>query len=142
MEAKFKHKSDRRGNWLISVLFLLLAIPALAQDKDQSRAIREANRLLLEAEEALENEDLESAEAFYRAAISKDPSNATARYNMGNLYHDLEKPADAEHRHAQAAERAGDKEMEHKAFHNKGNAHMAQEDYPEAIEAYKNALRA
>lgn len=142
MEARLKYNGDKCGNWLISVLFLLLAIPALAQDKDQSRAVREANRLLVEAEDALENEDLESAEAYYRAAISKDPSNATARYNMGNLYHDLEKPADAELRHAQAAERAVDKEMKHKAFHNKGNAHMAQKDYPEAIEAYKNALRA
>lgn len=142
MKARFQYEINTLGRWAILVFLLLLAIPALSQDKEQKRAAREANRFLQEAEDALENEDLETAEAYYRAAISRDPSNATARYNMGNLYHDLEKPTDAAHRHAQAAERALDKETKHKAFHNKGNAHMAQEDYPEAIEAYKNALRA
>lgn len=142
MIGRIEHKIYALGRWMLPILLLVVSMPAHSQDKDQKRAAREANRFLQEAEEALENEDLETAEAYYRAAISKDPSNATARYNMGNLYHDLEKPSDWEKRHAEAAERAMDKEMKHKAYHNKGNAHMAQEDYPEAIEAYKNALRA
>lgn len=127
---------------LLTLLLILLAIPSIAQDKAQRQAAREASEYLQQAEEALSKEDLETAEANYRQAIAKDPSNATARYNMGNLYHDFERPENSEQRHAQAAELALDKPMKHKAHHNQGNAFMAQEKYPEAVEAYKNALRA
>src|SRR5690606_35405368 len=41
----------------------------------------------------------------------------------------------------QAAELAEEKPLKHKAFHNKGNAFFQQKKYPEAIEAYKDALR-
>ena len=94
-----------------------------------------------EAKEALEEEDFASAEANYRKAISKDPTNASARYNLGNLYHNKELTGEALERDSQAAEIAAEKPLKHKSFHNKGNAYMEQKKYPEAIEAYKDALR-
>lgn len=130
------------GRLLLTFFLMLLALPVIAQDKVDRKAVREASRYLEQAEEALSEEDFETAEAYYRMAVAKDPSSATARYNMGNLYHDFNKAENSEARHAQAAELALDKPMKHKAHHNQGNAFMAQEKYPEAIEAYKNALRA
>lgn len=137
-----QHIMTHSGRLLLTLFLIFLALPSNAQDKAQRQAAKEASRYLQQAEEALSQDDLETAEANYRQAIAKDPTNATARYNMGNLYHDFEKPENSEQRHAQAADRALDKPMKHKAHHNQGNAFMAQEKYPEAIEAYKNALRA
>lgn len=139
-EQTYIWKGTVQLKMLFSVLMLFLAFPIWAQE-DEERAARQAERYMEEAEEAVADKDFESAEAYYRQAIAKDPSNATARYNMGNLYHNNEKPVDAVERHSQAAELAEDKPMKHKAFHNMGNALMDQKKYQEAVEAYKNALR-
>lgn len=125
---------------LSSVVFLVLSVAVFGQEQ-QDNAAREAERYLKEAEEAIHDEDFQSAEALYRQAIAKDPSNTTARYNLGNLYYNEEIPKDAVERHSQAAELATEKTMKHRSFHNQGNAYMKQENYPDAIEAYKNALR-
>ena len=105
------------------------------------KAEREARALMREAREAMSENDFASAEAAYRLAIAKDPDNAAARYNMGNLYYAKEKTPEAESRLRQAAERAETKDDKHKAFHNLGNSFMKQKRYKEAVEAYKNALR-
>lgn len=125
---------------LFSVVFLFSILPASAQ-QDAEKAAREARKYMSEAKEALEEEDFASAEASYRKAISKDPANAAARYNLGNLYHNKELTGEALERDSQAAKIAEEKPLKHKSFHNKGNAYMAQKKYPEAIEAYKDALR-
>jgi tetratricopeptide (TPR) repeat protein len=124
----------------IFLLLLVTAAPLLAQETDK-KAEREARALMREAREALSENDFASAEAAYRLAIAKDPDNATARYNMGNLYYTKEKTPEAESRLRQAAERANTKEDKHKAFHNLGNSFMKQKRYQEAVESYKNALR-
>ena len=96
---------------------------------------------LQEAEDALSENDFAAAEAAYRKAIAKDPDNPTAKYNLGNLYYNKEKPSEAGERLNQAGEIADSKETKHKAFHNLGNSFMRQEKYKEAVEAYKDALR-
>ena len=125
---------------LFSAVFFVSSYSASAQE-DPEKAAREARKYMSEAKEALEEEDFASAEANYRKAISKDPTNASARYNLGNLYHNKELTGEALERDSQAAEIAAEKPLKHKSFHNKGNAYMEQKKYPEAIEAYKDALR-
>ncbi|MGY5846098.1 tetratricopeptide repeat protein [Salegentibacter sp. HM20] len=124
----------------IFLLLFLTAFPLLAQETDK-KAEREARALMREAREAMSENDFASAEAAYRLAIAKDPDNAAARYNMGNLYYAKEKTPEAESRLRQAAERAETRDDKHKAFHNLGNSFMKQKRYKEAVEAYKNALR-
>ena len=111
-----------------------------AQD-DAEKAAREAKKFMQEAEEALSENDLASAEAYYRKAIAKDPSNAEAKYNLGNLYYNKEITNEAVQRHGQAAKVTEKKDLKHDSFHNRGNAFMKQKKYKEAIEAYKNSLR-
>ena len=125
---------------LFLALFLVLGIQGWSQENDR-QAQREAEMHLQEAEDALSENDFASAEAAYRKAIAKDPENNTARYNLGNLYYNKEKPAEAGKRHNQAGEIAASKEEKHRAYHNLGNSFMRQENYAEAVEAYKNALR-
>lgn len=129
---------------LLKLLFsavCLFAITSATAQEDTGKAARQARSLMSEAEEALEEEDFASAEAYYRKAISKDPANASARYNLGNIYHNEDLTGEAIERDHQAAEIAEEKPLKHKAFHNKGNAFFQQKKYPEAIEAYKDALR-
>ena len=140
MTRKIKTYTSVLLKLLFSVL-CLFAIQSTSAQEDPEKAARQARSLMADAEEALEEEDPASAEAYYREAISKDPSNATARYNLGNIYHDKELIVEAIERDHQAAELAEEKPLKHKAFHNKGNAFFQQKKYPEAIEAYKAALR-
>ena len=140
MTRKIKTYTSVLLKLLFSVL-CLFAIQSTSAQEDPEKAARQARSLMADAEEALEEEDPASAEAYYREAISKDPSNATARYNLGNIYHDKELIVEAIERDHQAAELAEEKSLKHKAFHNKGNAFFQQKKYPEAIEAYKAALR-
>ena len=140
MTRKIKTPTSVLLKLLFSVL-CLFAIQSTSAQEDPEKAARQARSLMADAEEALEEEDPASAEAYYREAISKDPSNATARYNLGNIYHDKELIVEAIERDHQAAELAEEKSLKHKAFHNKGNAFFQQKKYPEAIEAYKAALR-
>lgn len=123
------------------LLFLGMGESYLFGQEDDRKARREAKAYLQEAEEAVAENDFALAEASYRKAIAKDPGNTTARYNLGNLYYNNEKPAEAAQRFTQAAELAPGKGEKHKAFHNLGNSFMEQKNYQAAVEAYKDALR-
>ena len=123
-----------------TALLLFLFVPVSAQD-DQENVTREATKFLQQAEEALAENNFPAAEAHYRKAIAKDPQNAAARFNLGNLYYNKEIAGQAVERHTQAAAVAGDKSIKHNSFHNKGNTFMKQKKYKEAVEAYKNSLR-
>ncbi|HET8753502.1 MAG TPA: tetratricopeptide repeat protein [Salinimicrobium sp.] len=137
--------ADLKNNFVLKALFsvfmFLILIPVSSAQEDQEKAIREAKKYMQKAEEAVNEENFASAEALYRQAIAKDPTNATARYNLGNLYMNKEIIGEAVERHTQAAAVASRKPVKHNAFHNKGNAFMEQKKYKEAIEAYKNSLR-
>lgn len=122
------------------LVFLLSGFAVSAQETDK-KAVREARNSMKEAAAALEEEDFALAEARYREAIAKDPENASARYNLGNLYYNEELTDQSVSRHWQASNLSAEKELKHKAFHNQGNAFMKQERYPEAVEAFKSALR-
>ncbi|GHA23514.1 BatC protein [Salinimicrobium marinum] len=132
------------GSFLLKMMFVLaffgVQVQSFAQE-DSEKTAREARKYMKEAEEALSENDFASAEAFYRQAIAKDPSNAAARYNLGNLYYNKEINQESAQRHSQAAEVTPEKPVKHNSFHNQGNAFMKQKKYSEAVEAYKNALR-
>lgn len=121
-------------------VFLLGTLTITAQE-DAEVASKVAKKYMQEAEEALADNDMASAEAYYRKAIAKDPANAEARYNLGNLYYNKEINTEAVERHGQAANVAEAKPLKHDSFHNRGNAFMKQKKYKEAVEAYKNSLR-
>lgn len=121
--------------------FLFLCFSVLNAQEKPEKLLKESNKYVYEAQEALSENDFASAEASYRKAIAKDPTNLTAKYNMGNLYYNKEKSLNAEQRLKEAAEIAATKEEKHRIYHNLGNSYMQQEKYQEAVDAFKDALR-
>lgn len=126
----------------IAFLGLVFSFPLLAVSQEKPEvAAKAAKKYMQEAEEAMADNDMATAEAYYRKAISKDPANAEAKYNLGNLYYNKEITSQALERHTAAAATAEEKPLKHDAFHNQGNAFMKQKKYSEAVEAYKQSLR-
>lgn len=124
---------------LLVVMCLMVSLVNAQEDTEKAEKV--AKKYMQEAEEALADNDMATAEAFYRKAIAKDPANAEARYNLGNLYYNKEITGEAVDRHGQAATVTDKKPLKHDSFHNRGNAFMKQKKYKEAVEAYKNSLR-
>lgn len=126
--------------WGISLIAIFANGNLKAQEKPEKLA-RESNRYIADAQDALAEDDFANAEAYYRKAIATDPSNTTAKYNMGNLYYTKEKSLNAEDRLKEAAEVAQTKTQKHRIYHNLGNSYMQQKNYQGAVDAFKNALR-
>jgi len=125
----------------LSIFLFHFGIISVFSQEDQEKLQQQSNEYIVEAQEALSENKFANAEASYRKAIAKDPSNMKAKYNMGNLYHAKEKSLNAEQRLKEAVEIAETKEEKHQIFHNLGNSYMQQKNYQEAVNAYKNALR-
>ncbi|MCG9971113.1 tetratricopeptide repeat protein [Christiangramia crocea] len=138
---KAKKMMQSKTKYLILTGFFILFGLSMNAQENLKKQQRESNEFIAEAQDALSENNFASAEASYRKAISKDPSNINAKYNMGNLYYGKEKSVNAEHRLKEAAEIAATKEEKHRIYHNLGNSYMQQEKYQEAVDAYKDALR-
>ena len=123
------------------LLLILIGTSSAKAQENPKKTLKESNSYIYEAQEALAENDFVNAEAEYRKAVAKDPSNTAAKYNMGNLYYGKEKSETAETRLKEAAEVAGSKDEKHRIFHNLGNSYMQQKKYQEAVDAFKNALR-
>ena len=115
--------NDRR---ILMVLLMLFLCTMASAQEDLEAAAEEAQEFMEEAEEQLAKNDMAKAEALYRKAIAKNPDNATARYNLGNLYYTKDIISQAGERHGQAASTATEKDIKHAAFHNRGNSFMRQ----------------
>lgn len=127
------------------VMILCISIISLnsfaQQSKEQTKELKAAQNYLSEAQQMLQKEKFPDAEANYRQAISLNPKDETAKYNLGTAYYGKEKNAEAMLRFKQAAVTATTKADKHRAFHNLGNTYMNEKKYTEAVESYKNALR-
>lgn len=109
--------------------------------KEQKKEVKAAQNYLSEAQQSLQKEKFAEAEADFRKAISLNPKNEVAKYNLGTAYYGKEKNAEAMLRFKQAATTATTKAEKHSAFHNLGNTFMNEKKYTEAVAAYKDALR-
>lgn len=134
-------KNNLLNRYFLGLMILLGITSGFAQEEDPEKIKKESDKYIAEAQEALYENNFAAAEASYRKAISKDPSNLNARYNMGNLYYTKEKSLNAEQRLKEAAEIDATKEEKHRIYHNLGNSFMQQKNYQEAVNAFKEALR-
>ena len=81
------------------------------------------------------------AEQLFRKATAIDTTYAEAPYNLGTTLYKENHIEEAFGHLKEAANRSLEPDLSHKAFHNIGNVYMQKEEYDNAIEAYKQALR-
>ena len=81
------------------------------------------------------------AEQLFRKASAIDTTYAEAPYNLGTTLYQESHIEEAFGHLKEAANRSSQPDLSHKAFHNIGNVYMQKEEYDNAIEAYKQALR-
>lgn len=115
----------------ISSILSLLCIFSFAQNGTD--AVRTGNRHYKQGE-------YQKALPEYQKAVTQDPSNPIARYNLGNAQFRSNQFGEAEQEYDAAAKTTNEKDFSQKATYNKGVALTKQKKLLESIEAYKKAL--
>ncbi|MDO4159962.1 MAG: tetratricopeptide repeat protein [Prevotellaceae bacterium] len=116
------------------LLIILLAVSAVASAQTDRKFVREGNRLF-------HKEDYAKAEIQYRKAISKNPSNSQAVYNLGCALMMQNKDSAAVEQYQKAAKMETNKMRRAMIWHNVGVICQNSKIYDEAIKAYSESLR-
>jgi len=98
---------------------------------------------LAEGNESYEQEKFDEAEVDYRKAIDKEEDfSPKAEFNLGDALYRQNRLDEAANQFAKVAEMTEDKDLKARALHNLGNTHVQNKKLKEAVEAYKQALKA
>lgn len=122
-----------KNKYIIFILTVLLTTGISAQ-KAERDFIRKGNR-------AFNDSVFVDAEVNYRKALEINPKSTISMYNLGNTLSQQQKFKDAMEQYTAAADIEKDKMKLAKIYHNAGVLFHASQDYGQAIEAYKKALR-
>lgn len=122
-----------KSKYILSVVFLLLAIGASAQ-KEERDYIRKGNRLFNDSV-------FVDAEVNYRKALEVNPKSTVSMYNLGNTLSQQQKFQDAMEQYVSASKMEKDKMKLAQIYHNMGVIFQAGKDYAKAVDAYKMSLR-
>ena len=117
----------------ISFLFLAVAGSVSAQ-KTERDYLRSGNRLYSDSL-------FIKAEVDYRKALELNPKSTDAIYNLGNSLLMQQKAKEAMEQFESASKIEKDKMKLAQVFHNMGVILQSSKQYPQCIEAYKEALR-
>ena len=126
----------KRGAGIAPLLLtlLLLGTSSAVSAQNDRQIIRSGNKLY-------RHQDFAKSEVEYRKALSKNPGNAQAVYNLGCALMAQEKDSAAVVQFQNAGKMEQGKMRKAKSFHNIGFICQRHQMYGEAIEAYKEALR-
>lgn len=117
----------------ITLLFILAAGSASAQ-KTGRDYLRSGNKLYSDSL-------FIKAEVDYRKALETDPKSTDAMFNLGNSLLMQQKAKEAMEQFESASKVEKDKDKLAQIYHNMGVILQASKQYPQCIEAYKEALR-
>lgn len=113
---------------------MLVCPLALFAQKNERSYLRSGNKLY-------EDSLFIKAEVDYRKALEINPKSTEAIYNLGNSLSQQQKFQDAMEQYQAAARIEKDKMKLSEIYHNMGVLLQAGKQYPQCIEAYKQALR-
>ena len=119
-------------NTLLLIMLLLAFQDATAQT--DRKLIRQGNR-------QFRNQHYEEAEATYRKASAANAQNPEAQYNLGCALMAQQKDSMAMKCFQNSAQLHTDKQRKAQAYHNMGVILQQKQQFGEAAEAYKAALR-
>ena len=127
--------TEMKSNMLrLFMMSFLLGIVALANAQTDRQFIRDGNRLF-------EAQKYDKAEIQYRKAVSKNPSNPQAVYNLGCALMMQNKDSAAVAQYERAARLETNKLRLASVYHNIGVICQNHKMYGEAIKAYEQSLR-
>ena len=126
------HISSKETPLLIAFLLMLISF-SWAQDPNRE-LVREGN------ERYLKGDYTGAEQAYSSASASKEPL-LEAEFNKANTFYQQQKFEDAAKLYQQIGEGSTDAHIKSKAYHNLGNSLAQAEQYDNAINAYKQALR-
>ena len=116
------------------MLSLVLGIAAMADAQTDRQLIRDGNRLF-------NAQQYDKSEIEYRKAVSKNPSNSQAVYNLGCALMMQNKDSAAVAQYQKATRLETNKLRLARAYHNIGVICQNHKMYGEAIKAYEQSLR-
>lgn len=122
-----------KNKYILFILSLLFATSVSAQ-KEERDYIRKGNR-------AYKDSIFVDAEVNYRKALEVNPKSTISMYNLGNTLSQQQKFKDAMEQYMAAADIEKDKMKLAQIYHNAGVIFQASQDYAQAVETYKKALR-
>ncbi len=104
--------------------------------------LRKSQELTWQGNQLYNNEQFVEAESAYRQALEGNPAMTEGRFNLGNSTYRQSRFEEAATRFGSLAEQADlPAELRSKAYYNQGNALFEASQFPQALEAYKQALR-
>ncbi len=117
----------------VVVLIAFIPIPVPAQNREY-QYVHQGNKSF-----ALKN--YPEAEQFYRRALTLNPNNSRAYYNLGNAHLAQKRPQDAMKCYEKGVEMEKNGLIKSRFYHNMGVVLQSRKQFAPAIECYKNALR-
>jgi Ca-activated chloride channel family protein len=119
---------------LLTILLLFISGHSFSQPEQAEKEIQAGNTFY-------KQQQYDNAATEYRKAITSDPANSKAKFNLANTLAKQGKPDEAVKSFTEISDNTKDAELKSKAFYNKGAILSQQKKLEESIEAYKNALR-
>lgn len=102
---------------------------------------RETTELLISGNDYYRQKQYAKAEELYAKALTAEPGNTTAKYNLATALYRQDKKVEAGKLYTEVANTADNSAMRSKAWYNKGVVLSKLKNLEESIDAYKNALR-
>ncbi len=99
------------------------------------------NQFIQKGNEAYKNKNYDSAIDNYKKAIEKNPTDETAQYNLGNALYKAGKNKEAQEAFNNAIKNSQSTTNKANAWYNNGVALQNNNQLPQCINAYKQALR-
>ncbi|MEO5944017.1 MAG: VWA domain-containing protein [Ferruginibacter sp.] len=130
--SETKRKRIMKLKPAFTLLFLFFTVAASAQNEKE--AIKKGNT-------AYKKNDYSAATEEYNTVLKKDPSNATAQYNVGNALYRSKKTDESIAAYDNAIKSLKKPIQKSNAYYNKGVVLQNDKKIAECIEAYKNALK-
>ena len=102
---------------------------------------QDVNKILSDADKQYQRSEYLNASKLYEEALKTSPADLTAQYNLGVARFRLNEIEGATEAFKKALGLSKDKSMSAKIFYNSGVAFLKSANYPEAITAFRNALK-
>lgn len=118
----------------ILLSFFVLGVNGVFAQKNERDYIRSGNKLYKDSA-------FVKAEVDYRKALDINPSSTESMYNLGNSLTQQQKYKEALEQYIAASKIEKNKMKLSHIYHNMGVLFQAAQQYPQALEAYKQALR-